>query len=78
MSVRHQADPRNAKRQRLVAHLHECGARPTLEALLAVAAGNDLDQVLEDFSRLSAETYHRVGADRLPVKRELVLKGDES
>jgi hypothetical protein len=78
MSVRHQADPRNVRRQNLVAHLYACGPRPTLEALLAVAAGNDLDQVLEDFARLSAETYHRVGADRLPVKCELVLKGDES
>jgi hypothetical protein len=75
MSARHEIDRRSARRQRLVAHLHACGPRPTLEALLSVAAGNDLDAVLEDFARLSAETYAALGADRLPIPHELVLKG---
>jgi hypothetical protein len=40
---------RSAQRRRLCAHLHSSGPRPVLEALLAVEAGQDLDEVLEDF-----------------------------
>lgn len=53
---------RSGRRQRLSAHLHAAGPRPVLEALIAVSVGRNLDEVLEDFARLSAETYHAVGA----------------
>jgi hypothetical protein len=38
-----------------------------LEALLAVEAGHSLDAVLEDFARLTPETYRAAGADMLPA-----------
>jgi hypothetical protein len=59
-------DQRSARRQRLVAHLHEAGPRPVLEALISVAAGNGLDEVLADFARLPVSIYHALGADVLP------------
>jgi hypothetical protein len=74
MSARH-LDKRNARRQRLVLHLHECGPRVVFEALLDVANGRDLDVTLEDFARISAETYHEVGAHELPIQRVAVVKG---
>ena len=39
-------------------HLHRCGPRCILEALIAVDRGDSLDAVLADFERLSPETYH--------------------
>jgi hypothetical protein len=75
MSSRHTIDPRSARRQRLALHLHRCGPRPVLEALIAVAKGQSLDAVLQDFCRLNASTYRRVGADKLPIPHEVVLKG---
>src|SRR5262249_38111914 len=57
------------------AHLHECGPRCVLEGLIAVERGQSVDAMLEDFGRVSAETFHKVGASTLPVKRELILKG---
>jgi hypothetical protein len=39
-------------------HLHRCGPRPILEALIAVEKGNSLKSVLADFERLPPETYH--------------------
>jgi hypothetical protein len=66
---------RTPRRQRLVKHLIECGARPVLEALLAVDAGQDLDVVLEDFCRLSPETYQSVGADVMPIDEAAVIEG---
>jgi hypothetical protein len=45
------------------------------EALIAVESGEPLDAVLEDFARLSAETFHKVGASKLPIPHEVVLKG---
>ena len=67
--------PLNARRQHLVAHLHAAGARPTLEALLAVARGEDIDDVLEDFGRIPVEIYHAVGADELPITRLVAIDG---
>jgi hypothetical protein len=75
MSARHRADPRNARRQRLVLHLHQAGPRVVLEAMLELEQGHDLDDVLEDFGRLTVETYHAVGADILPIQRIAVVKG---
>ena len=67
---------RNPRRQRLAAHLHRCGPRPVLEALLAVQEGQDLDVILEDFARLAAEIYDALGADVLPIDRLLLVDGD--
>lgn len=69
---------RSARRQYLAAHLHRCGPRPTLEALIAVAAGQDLDFVLEDFCRLAPEVYESIGADVLPIDQIAVIDGGRS
>jgi len=60
------SNSRSSRRQHLAKHLHRCGPRHVLEALIAIEAGQDLDVVLEDFARLQPETYASVGADRLP------------
>jgi hypothetical protein len=60
---------RNTRRQRQIAHLHAAGPRPVMEALLAVEAGQDLDDVLADFARVAISTYQMVGADELPIDR---------
>ena len=71
----HQDSPRNVRQQRLAKHLHACGPRPVLEALLAVAVGNQLDRVLDDFARLPPEVYWALGADRLAIDDVLVIDG---
>jgi hypothetical protein len=43
--------------------------------LLAVEAGQRLDEVLEDFARLQPEIYQAVGADVLPIDEAAVLGG---
>jgi hypothetical protein len=63
--ARRMIERRTARRQWLVRHLHRCGERPVFEALLAVEAGQSLDEVLEDFARLSPDVYKAVGADIL-------------
>ena len=68
-------NPRSARRIRLAEHLCRCGPRPTLEALLAVADGQDLDFVLEDFARLQPEIFEAVGADRFAGGLHLVVGG---
>jgi hypothetical protein len=65
------SDRLSAKRQELTAHLYAAGPRPVLEALLAVASGQDLDAVLADFARIPVSIYHAVGADVLPIHRGL-------
>jgi hypothetical protein len=65
------AAKRNPKRQRQARHLHDAGPRPVLEALLAVASGADLDDVLADFARIPVDFYHDLGANVLPVDRRL-------
>jgi hypothetical protein len=62
---------RNTKRQNQVAHIYRAGPRPVLEALLAVSAGENLDDVLADFARVPVSTYHMIGADELPIDRRL-------
>jgi hypothetical protein len=67
---------RSAKRQRLIAHLHEAGPRPVFEAMLAMEAGESLDDVLQDFARIPVETYQAVGASELPIQRPFeVIEG---
>ena len=58
---------RSPKRQALIAHLYAAGPRPVLEAMLELEAGKDLDQVLADFARIPASTYHAIGASELPI-----------
>jgi hypothetical protein len=59
------------QRQRQVAHLYAAGPRPVLEALLAVAAGECLDEVLAGFASVSVCTYRMLGADELPIERKV-------
>lgn len=59
-------------------HLVACGPRPVLEALIAVASGQDLHAVLEDFARVPAEVYRAVGADVLPIDEIAVIDGARS
>jgi hypothetical protein len=66
---------RSPRRQHLALHLYRCGPRPILEALIAVADGQNLDHVLEDFKRLAPETYHALGADTLSVESVTVIDG---
>jgi hypothetical protein len=61
---------RTPERQTLASHLHECGPRPVLEALLAVSCGASVDAVLRDFGRLPPKFFKAVGADLLPVAWE--------
>jgi len=58
-----QEDPRLVRRRFLVARLHAAGPRPVLEAFIEVAAGRDLDAVLEDFARVRPSIYRVGGAD---------------
>jgi hypothetical protein len=60
---------RSARLQRLIAHLHEAGPRPVMEAMLEVARGKPLDSVLEAYGRIPVEIYHQLGANRLPFER---------
>jgi hypothetical protein len=66
---------RNVRRQYLAAHLHSCGPRPVLEALIAVAVGQCLDQVLADFARVPAAVYSALGADELQIHALTVIDG---
>jgi hypothetical protein len=66
---------RTPSRQHLVRHLVECGTRPVLEALLAVAGGDELDAVLEDFARLRPETCRAIGANVLPIDSVTIVRG---
>jgi hypothetical protein len=68
-------DPRSARRQHLVRHLHAAGPRPVLEALIEVAAGNDLDAVLQRYARIPVRIYHAQGADRLLIHIVTVIGG---
>jgi len=69
------ADPRSVRRQHLARHLHACGSRPVLEALVAVDDGQPLDAVLEDFGRLPVRIYHEIGADEFPLNQFHLVKG---
>jgi hypothetical protein len=66
---------RTPRRQRLIKHLVECGERPVMECLLAIADGADLDETLEDFARLKPETVAAIGADVLPIDELVIRKG---
>jgi hypothetical protein len=67
----HPGNSRRAERQHQVAHLYAAGPRPVLEALLAVARGQCLDDVLADFARIPVSIYRMIGADELPIHRRL-------
>jgi len=78
MSSRHTIDRRSARRQRLALRLYESGPRVVFEAMLELEQGKNLDQVLTSFARITPETYAAVGADKLPIPREVVLKGGKA
>jgi len=42
--------------------------------MLELEQGKNLDQVLTSFTRITPETYAAVGASKLPIPREVVLK----
>ena len=69
------SDRRSIRRVHLSRHLHACGLRPLLEALIAVEQGHALDDVLADFARLPAETYRAVGADEFANQFRIVKGG---
>ena len=50
------------RRQHLCRHLTTAGPRPVYEAMLELASGAELDNVLERFGRIPASIYHRLGA----------------
>jgi hypothetical protein len=68
-------DARTPRRQHLVKHLARCGDRSVLEALLAVEAGQDLDEVLEDFARLDPKIFEAIGADIMPIDSLYLVRG---
>ena len=68
---------RSPRRQRLTTHLHACGPRPVLEALLELGADRPLDEVLEEYARLPARIYHAPGADVLPIDVLAVIDGGQ-
>jgi hypothetical protein len=49
---------RSPRRQAQSHHLHKCGPRCILEALIAVERVEEIDAVLANFERLAPETYH--------------------
>lgn len=49
---------RSPRRHQQSIHLHACGPRCILEALIAVESGQPLDAVLADFERLPPRVYH--------------------
>jgi hypothetical protein len=67
---------RTARRQRLVAHLYAAGPRPVLEAMIEVATGEPLDDVLERYARIPVAAYHEIGANALPPINFFVIDGD--
>jgi hypothetical protein len=66
---------RSTRRQLLVLHLHRCGPRPVLEALIEVSQGNDVDETLERYAAIPSDVYHQLGADQLPAFQLSVVKG---
>lgn len=57
---------RTARRQRSAEYLCALGPRPVFEALKEVAAGRDLDFVLDRFARLDLVVVRALGGDRFP------------
>src|SRR5262249_30302830 len=71
----HHNSERNPRRQRLARQLHDAGPRPVLEALIEVAAGVELDLVLNRYARIPVEIYHALGANRLAVDEVELIDG---
>ena len=53
---------RRARRQDLCRHLTDAGPRPVYEAIIEIAAGGNLDEVLERYGRIPVHHYHALGA----------------
>jgi hypothetical protein len=55
-------EKRSVRRQHLCKHLQRAGSRPILEALLAVEAGQPLDDVLESYAVIPSSYFSILGA----------------
>jgi hypothetical protein len=78
LRCRHEIDRRSVRRQQLALRLYESGPRAVFEAMLELELGHDFDEVLASFTRISAETYHQVGAHALPIQRVAIIEGEIS
>jgi hypothetical protein len=65
----------SAAMQRQAHHLHQCGPRAVLEALLEIARGTAIEAVLADYARLPSDLFCAVGADALPVQQLRTIRG---
>jgi hypothetical protein len=68
---------RSVRRQHLCRHLQKAGSRPVLEALLAVEAGQPLDDVLEDFARVPSSYFSILGASSFARIRGIFKRSSE-
>lgn len=68
--ARKQGSRLSAERQRGVTHLYAAGPRVVLEALLEVASGKSLDDVLRRYRKIPVSVYRAIGADILPAHAE--------
>jgi hypothetical protein len=62
--------------QRLVARLHALGPRPMYELVRELAAGADLFDRLEVYSRLDPHIVRALGGDLLSIDYLQVIEGD--
>jgi hypothetical protein len=63
-------DARSAERQHGVRHLCASGPRVVLEAMLEIARGKPIDDVLRRYSKMPVSVYRIMGAGVLPVHAE--------
>jgi hypothetical protein len=63
-------EARSVERQQGIAHLCAAGPRVVLEALLEVASGKSIDNVLHRYRKVAVSTYRMMGADVLPIHAE--------
>jgi predicted DNA-binding transcriptional regulator AlpA len=68
-AANHQGELRNARRVRQAHHLHAAGVRPVFEALLAVAAGQPIDEALAEFLSSSRRHIPRPRRGRVSAPR---------
>src|SRR4051794_4473833 len=61
------------RRLRLLQQLYECGPRPVAEFCLAIEAGADFDETLEDFTRIPPAIYRAIGASEIDLQPDLRL-----
>jgi hypothetical protein len=67
--------PDTPRRRRLAQHLFDCGPRSVMEAVLAIGAGEPIDDVLEDFARVPAGLFTAMGAREIPAPELSTVDG---